>query len=583
METAKFEFTFKKTFLFLLGVGNMFNEDAEWNDEEDALVLSKNVFGGGQKRNSSSNVTPKAVGKKSLLRTLQTLGSVPEWKSSNDVQGSDSEAEDTPSPKKRKKKRRKRKPAEKSEEQQNNGDADQPDEGKPALTKKKKGSKAENPKKKSTSAGETKDEEITETTTNEPQSLERLSRQQWKNKMKNKRKCKNKYRSKTLEQDDNKGKNANKEEPKNKLDSHSSRNNNDSSTQTTGKQKKKDRENKPLKRKNTDRDTNVFSTGGQKKHKVGDKTQSKNSTLEVSGDGIDPDVDIQELNTKITNDDLSPSKRQKMVQSKEQSLKKQKLRDMLSRHIPEKESPAEQKGSAAAGPEEEEKPEEAKLSRSDILRSRMEQRLESARFRYINELLYSSSSGEAKRMFQQDPEAFWVYHKGYTSQVQRWPVNPVDQIISDIQKKPSSLVVADFGCGDCKIARSVKNKVHSFDLAATCELVTVCDMSKVPLRDASVDIAVFCLSLMGTNLADFLAEANRVLKNGGILKVAEVASRFENVRNFITALSSLGFKMVSKDVQNTHFHSFDFIKTGNAPKNVKKFGVQLKPCVYKKR
>lgn len=105
-------------------------------------------------------------------------------------------------------------------------------------------------------------------------------------------------------------------------------------------------------------------------------------------------------------------------------------------------------------------------------------------------------------------------------------------------------MVADFGCGDCKIARNVKNKVHSFDLAAVCELVTVCDMAKVsgflsclliwpatlsnceeirhtrsslvqvPLGDASVDIAVFCLSLMGTNLADFLAEANRVLKMG---------------------------------------------------------------------
>lgn len=35
---------------------------------------------------------------------------------------------------------------------------------------------------------------------------------------------------------------------------------------------------------------------------------------------------------------------------------------------------------------------------------------------------------------------------------------------------------------------------------------------QVPLNDASVDLAVFCLSLMGTNLADFLAEANRVLK-----------------------------------------------------------------------
>lgn len=50
---------------------------------------------------------------------------------------------------------------------------------------------------------------------------------------------------------------------------------------------------------------------------------------------------------------------------------------------------------------------------------------------------------------------------------------------SILSSRPSSLVVADFGCGDCKIARSVKNRVHSFDLAATCELVTVCDMANV--------------------------------------------------------------------------------------------------------
>lgn len=47
--------------------------------------------------------------------------------------------------------------------------------------------------------------------------------------------------------------------------------------------------------------------------------------------------------------------------------------------------------------------------------------------------------------------------------------------------RPPSRVVADFGCGDCKIARSVKNKVHSFDLAATCDLVTVCDMAHVSM------------------------------------------------------------------------------------------------------
>ena len=35
---------------------------------------------------------------------------------------------------------------------------------------------------------------------------------------------------------------------------------------------------------------------------------------------------------------------------------------------------------------------------------------------------------------------------------------------------------------------------------------------QVPLKDSTVDIAVFCLSLMGTNLSSYLREANRVLK-----------------------------------------------------------------------
>lgn len=226
---------------------------------------------------------------------------------------------------------------------------------------------------------------------------------------------------------------------------------------------------------------------------------------------------------------------------------------------------------------------EYQIDRSSALRSRMEKRLESARFRYINELLYTTTSGEAKRMFQQDPDAIRIYHRGYTEQVKHWLANPVDTIISYLRQRSSSLVIADFGCGDCKIARSVKNKVHCFDLAPVCDLVTACDMANVPLGDSTVDVAVFCLSLMGTNLTDFLAEANRVLVMGGVLKIAEVASRFNNVRQFAGALSHLGFKLVSKDMDNSHFYSFEFLKTNSAPKDVKKMGLELKPCLYKKR
>ncbi|KAM6960531.1 ribosomal RNA-processing protein 8 [Aplochiton taeniatus] len=272
-----------------------------------------------------------------------------------------------------------------------------------------------------------------------------------------------------------------------------------------------------------------------------------------------------------------PSKRQKFELSKAECRKREMLRRLLRDKVQEtKASPTEPQPD---GVEKDALPPD----RSAELRSRMEQRLESARFRYINEVMYTTTSGEAKRMFRQDPQSFGIYHRGFTAQVQRWPANPVDAIISYIKKKHPSLVVADFGCGDCKIARSVKNKVHSFDLAPVCDLVTVCDMANVPLDDCTVDIAVFCLSLMGTNLGDFLAEANRVLVMGGVLKVAEVASRFENVRSFNSTMASLGFKLVSKDAENSHFFSFEFVKSGDCPENTKKAGLELRPCVYKKR
>lgn len=74
--------------------------------------------------------------------------------------------------------------------------------------------------------------------------------------------------------------------------------------------------------------------------------------------------------------------------------------------------------------------------------------------------------------------------------------------------------MADFGCGEARLSASVPNRVHSFDLVALNDRVTVCDMANTPLEEQSVDVAVFCLSLMGTNLRDYLMEANRSLKEG---------------------------------------------------------------------
>lgn len=82
-------------------------------------------------------------------------------------------------------------------------------------------------------------------------------------------------------------------------------------------------------------------------------------------------------------------------------------------------------------------------------------------------------------------------------------------------KNGSPIVVADFGCGDAKLAQEFpENKIHSFDLIAVNQYVTAGDMAHTNLNNGSVDIAIFCLSLMGTNLQSFIKEANRVLKIG---------------------------------------------------------------------
>jgi len=171
------------------------------------------------------------------------------------------------------------------------------------------------------------------------------------------------------------------------------------------------------------------------------------------------------------------------------------------------------------------------------LRDRMIMQLKASRFRFINEILYNNDSPQSKHYFKKDPDAFMAYHEGYKQQIEQWAVNPLDVIISSIKKllvyyvlflkknlckselqylynyRPMDNVIADFGCGEARLATSVPHTVHSFDFIALNDKVKACDMAHTPLLMNSVHIVVFCLSLMGSNLKDYIIEANRVLKN----------------------------------------------------------------------
>jgi ribosomal RNA-processing protein 8 len=166
-----------------------------------------------------------------------------------------------------------------------------------------------------------------------------------------------------------------------------------------------------------------------------------------------------------------------------------------------------------------------------LLQQKFSKKLDGARFRVINEKLYTSRGDEAFQLFQSDPDQFLIYHKGFREQSSAWPYNPLDGIIDWIRSEHKLSVIADMGCGDARLASSVSNKVHSFDLVASNPAVPVvaCDIAHVPLQDCSVDIVVFCLSLMGTNVYDFIREAYRILRPQGLIRIAEVRSRFEGM------------------------------------------------------
>ena len=54
--------------------------------------------------------------------------------------------------------------------------------------------------------------------------------------------------------------------------------------------------------------------------------------------------------------------------------------------------------------------------------------------RYLNEQLYTRTGFEALKMFSRDRESFDAYHQGFRNQVAKWPVNPLDLIIENVNK-----------------------------------------------------------------------------------------------------------------------------------------------------
>ena len=167
-------------------------------------------------------------------------------------------------------------------------------------------------------------------------------------------------------------------------------------------------------------------------------------------------------------------------------------------------------------------------------------------FSHMNNRWYASSSDKTHARVEANPEEWGHYHTMYRELRKSWPVVPFEEEIRWLTAR-EGMVVGDFGCGEALLAARVadRHRVHSFDHYAINPSVVACDIAAVPLDDDVLDVAIFCLSLMGSNFTDYLREAHRCLRFDGHLHIWEPASYFEDVEHFCSGLARLGFDVMT--------------------------------------
>ena len=165
-------------------------------------------------------------------------------------------------------------------------------------------------------------------------------------------------------------------------------------------------------------------------------------------------------------------------------------------------------------------------------------------FSTMNARWNNAVSSKTSNRLQTTPEEWEQYHTLYRKARENWAVVPFQEFIRWCKNR-EGYVIADFGCGEALVAKAVSDRhtVHSFDHVAIDESVIEGDMAKTNLDPESVDVALFSLSLMGSNFTDYLREAYRVLKIDGQLHIWEAVSRFDDVKRFAKSFEQLAFQV----------------------------------------
>jgi hypothetical protein len=182
----------------------------------------------------------------------------------------------------------------------------------------------------------------------------------------------------------------------------------------------------------------------------------------------------------------------------------------------------------------------------------------------------STNSTVTHSRLAENPAEWRRYHDLYTEARRRWDTVPAYEFAKWLNDGRRPCVVADLGCGEMLLADRVTSghTILPFDHVAFDDRVTVCDIAAVPLDDASVDIAILSLALMGKNHTDYVREAHRILPVDGHLWLCEPTSSIGSEATHLReVLAGFGFHLYRLQVEG-QFTFVRAIKSDDAPNEV---------------
>jgi len=200
----------------------------------------------------------------------------------------------------------------------------------------------------------------------------------------------------------------------------------------------------------------------------------------------------------------------------------------------------------------------------------------------------SMTSNNLNKKFKENPELWYKYHELSDLNWQSFNESdiPRNRIINELNKicKQRTIEVVDMGCGKADIAKHFNTTSNTntkkrfeflnYDHISCNNDIISCDISNLPLESNSKEICILCMAMWGSNCAEYIKEALRILETNGKLFIIEPSKRWMHkegiekiegteglrLKSLLESVELDGykFKIINQDIQK--FCYFDCIK-----------------------